>query len=75
MCITEYNEEETMQLFKEEGREEGLAKGREEGLVEARSTMIRTMLSRGLNREEIARFTDIPIESIQKIEEEAAVTG
>ena len=23
MCLTEYNEAETMQLFKEEGREEG----------------------------------------------------
>ncbi len=23
MCLTEYNEEETMQRFKEEGREEG----------------------------------------------------
>ncbi len=23
MCITEYNEAETMQMFKEEGREEG----------------------------------------------------
>ena len=24
MCLTEYNEEETMQLFKEEGREEAV---------------------------------------------------
>ena len=36
MCITEYNEAETMQMFKEEGREEGLVKGREEGLVKGR---------------------------------------
>ena len=28
MCITEYNEAETMQRFKEEGREEGRAEGR-----------------------------------------------
>ena len=27
MCITEYNEAETMQMFKEEGREEGIAEG------------------------------------------------
>ena len=33
MCITEYNEEETMQLFKEEGKEEGIAIGKEEGIA------------------------------------------
>ncbi len=27
MCITEYNEAETMQMFKEEGREEGRDSG------------------------------------------------
>ncbi len=31
MCITEYNEAETMKMFKEEGREEGRKEGREEG--------------------------------------------
>lgn len=34
MCITEYNEAETMQLFKEEGREEGIAEGIEKGTAE-----------------------------------------
>jgi hypothetical protein len=38
MLLTEYNEEETMQLFKEEyrkeGRDEGLKEGRDEGLKE-----------------------------------------
>lgn len=28
MCLTEYNEAETMQMFKEEGREEGRAEER-----------------------------------------------
>ena len=27
MCITEYNEAETMEMFKEEGKAEGLAEG------------------------------------------------
>ena len=31
MCITEYNEAETMQMFKEEGREEGWKDGQIEG--------------------------------------------
>ena len=30
MCITEYNEAETMQTIREEGRKEGREKGREE---------------------------------------------
>lgn len=32
MCLTEYNEEETMEMFKEEGRKEGRAEGRDEGV-------------------------------------------
>lgn len=36
MCITEYNEEETMEMFRkeylEEGRAEGRTEGREEGV-------------------------------------------
>ena len=31
MCLTEYNEEETMQMFKEEGRREGEKRGEERG--------------------------------------------
>lgn len=32
MCITEYNEAETMQLFKEQERREGRIEGRGEGI-------------------------------------------
>lgn len=39
MCITEYNETETMQLFREEGRREG----RREGLAEAEARFGRLM--------------------------------
>lgn len=37
MCITEYNEEETMQMFKEEGKKEGRREGRKEGRREGRT--------------------------------------
>ncbi len=30
MCLTEYNEAETMEMLKEEGRQEGLQEGRQE---------------------------------------------
>lgn len=38
MCITEYNELQTMQMFREEGREEGW----EEGQIELLKKMIRS---------------------------------
>ena len=36
MLLTEYNEKETMELFKEEGRAEGRAEGLAEGRAEGR---------------------------------------
>ena len=45
MCITEYNEAETMQLFREqerrEGRREGRIEGHREGRIEGRQEGIR----------------------------------
>ena len=42
MCITEYNEAETMQMIREEGREEGREQGREQGMMELLATQVRT---------------------------------
>ena len=36
MCITEYNEAETMKMIREESREEGREEGRREGRKEGR---------------------------------------
>ena len=41
MCITEYNEAETLQMIREEGREEGRKEGREEERMELLSRMVR----------------------------------
>ena len=59
MCLTEYNEAETMQMFKEEGIEEGIAQGIR--------NMIIGMLERGKEPESIAEFCDIPIEQVEEI--------
>lgn len=61
MCITEYNEAETMQAFRREGWLEGRKEGRKE--------MIGNMLSSGKTPGEIASFTGIPIEEIRAVEE------
>ncbi len=44
MLLTEYNEAETMELFREEGREEGLKEGRKEGIKEGRKEGILEIL-------------------------------
>ena len=58
MCLTEYNEAETMQLFKEEGRAE----------------MIKDMLKRGKTVEEIADFCDYPYEKVREISDRLNAT-
>ena len=46
-CLTEYNEAETMNMLKEEAREEGLAEGREIGLAEGRAEGLKQGLEKG----------------------------
>ena len=59
MCLTEYNEAETMQMFKEEGREEG----REETLI----TLICKKLVKGKAVSTIADEVEEPEEYVSKI--------
>ncbi len=62
MCLTEYNEAETMNMFKEEGREE------------ARIEIVETMLKNGKTVEEIVSFCDLPEDFVRKVEKEMSVT-
>ena len=41
MLLTEYNEAEQMELFKEDGRREGRAEGRAEGIIETLVSLVR----------------------------------
>ncbi len=65
MWLTEYNEEEVMQQFKEEGREEG----REERDKE----IIQAMLLKGRLPQEISDFYDYPIALIEEVQESMTV--
>ena len=62
MCLTEYNEAETMNMFKEEGREE------------ARIEIVETMLKNGKTVEEIVSFCELPEDFVRKVEKEMSVT-
>ena len=55
MLLTEYNEAETMQMFKEEGREEGFAEGRAEGLEEGHTKGLEKGREEGREKDENAR--------------------
>ncbi len=91
MCLTEYNEAETMQMFKEEGRAEGRVEGREEGrakgleeghtkgLAEGREIRdrekITDMLRRGKTVEEIVEFCNYPNEQVRRIADSVRVSS
>ena len=48
MCLTEYNEEETMEMFKEEARAEGREEGRQLGKVEGVMDTLISLVEDGL---------------------------
>ena len=60
MLLTEYNETETMALFKEEGREEGLEEGRN---LTNRSNA-KAMKAEGIHLDVIGRITGLSIPEI-----------
>ncbi len=66
MCITEYNEIETMELFKEEAREEGR--------MERDAQKIEEMLRRGKTVEEIVDFCQYPYEQVKKVADSLKIT-
>ena len=59
MCLTEYNEEETMQMFKEEGRQEGRAEGEDKlgQLIEVLISSGRTEDVKKVATDKVARRT------------------
>ena len=54
----------------DEGHAEGLAEGRAEGQAESRLEVARKMLSKGLDVKDIAEFTDLTVEAIEKLKSE-----
>lgn len=64
MCLTEYNEAETMELFKKEAREEGKAEGIKEGEINILKGLVREGV---LTKEQAAQRLDMSVESFEKI--------
>ena len=67
MCITEYDEEKTLRLTFEEGKEEGRKEGKEEGRkVEKREIVIK-MIKKNVPYAEIADICGITVEQVEAI--------
>lgn len=63
MYLEEYNEEETMQMFREEGREDGIAFGKRNNQLET----ARRMLADGLDTNLIVKYTGLDIQEVLKL--------
>ena len=59
----------------EKGREEGMAEGMEKGLAEGmekeKQSTARRLLSMGLSEEQVSTATELPLEVIRKLSEQA----
>ena len=67
LCITEYNEEETLQMFKEEGKIEGKAERDKEKIAD--------MLQRGKTVEEISDFCNYPLSLVEEVQGSLQAAG
>ena len=72
MLLTEYNEEEAMELFRQdgiaEGMEKGLEKGIEKGMEKGRvETLVSLVTDRLLSVKEAAARSNMSVEAFQKL--------
>lgn len=62
MCLTEYNEMETMEMFREEGLQKGLQKGLQEGLLKGKLLDIQNLIdSTGWDTDQVMDMLKIPL--------------
>lgn len=55
----------------EKGREEGIAEGMAKGMEKEKRSTARRLLSMGLSEEQVSTATELPLEVIQKLREQA----
>ena len=56
---------------REEGMAEGMAKGMAKGMEKEKQSTARRLLSMGLSDEQVSTATELPLEEIQKLREQA----
>ena len=60
-----------MEKGREEGMAEGMAKGLAEGMEKEKQSTARRLLSMGLSEEQVSTATELPLEVIRKLSEQA----
>ena len=55
----------------EKGREEGMAEGMAKGMEKEKQSTARRLLSMGLSEEQVSTATELPLEVIRKLSEQA----
>ena len=66
-----FDEKRGMEIGMAKGRAEGRAKGRAEGMEKEKLATAHRLLSMGLSDEQVATATELPLEEIQKLKEQA----
>ena len=61
----------TRKFDEKKGIEIGMAKGRAEGMEKEKLATARRLLSMGLSEEQVSTATELPLEEIQKMKEQA----
>ena len=61
----------TRKFDEKKGMEIGMAKGRAEGMAKEKLATARRLLSMGLSDEQVSTATELPLEEIQKLKEQA----
>ncbi len=79
MLLTEYNEAEAMELFREEGRreghEEGLKEGHKKGLKEGREEGLKEVNKERANTERERKRADAAEARVRELEEKLAAAN
>ena len=66
-----FDEKRGMEKGIAKGRAEGMAKGRAEGMEKEKLATARRLLSMGLSDEQVSTATELPLEEILKMKEQA----
>ena len=66
-----FDEKKGIEIGMAKGRAEGRAKGRAEGMEKEKLATARRLLSMGLSDEQVSTATELPLEEIQKMKEQA----
>ena len=66
-----FDEKKGMEIGMEKGMEKGMAKGMAKGMEKEKLATARRLLSMGLSDEQVSTATELPLEEIQKLKEQA----